>query len=236
MRKVVLKDYEEMCKYASNIVEQQIKSNPKSVLGLPTGSTPIGMYRDLIRKNLDFSGVTTFNLDEYYGLPKSNDQSYDYFMRSMFFNYINIDKNNINIPNGEAPDAAEECARYDAAIIAAGGIDLQVLGVGVNGHIGFNEPADALSPTTNLVKLTPSTIEVNSRFFDKAEDVPKTAITMGMGNILQAKKIIILVNGKSKTDILKRTFSEGVTTQNPSSFLLLHPDVTYIVDEEANGA
>jgi len=235
MRKVVLKDYEEMCKYASNIVEEQIKGKPNSVLGLPTGSTPIGMYRDLIRKKLDFSGVTTFNLDEYYGIQKSNSQSYDYFMRSMFFNYINIDKNNINIPNGEADDAATECARYDAAIIAHGGIDLQVLGVGVNGHIGFNEPAEFLSPTTNLVNLTPSTIEVNSRFFDKPEDVPKTAITMGMGNILQARKIIMLVTGKSKAEILKRTFSEGVTTHNPSSFLLLHNDVTFIIDEEANG-
>ena len=223
MKLEVFENYEEMSRYAADILQRQISEKPDSVLGLPTGSTPLGMYRELASRKLDFSGITTFNLDEYYKIQKSDEQSYDYFMHHNFFDHINIRPENINIPNGEA----------DGAIEKAGGVDLQVLGIGNNGHIGFNEPADRLCAATNLVTLTESTISANSRFFDRIEDVPRQALTTGLKAIMNARKIIVLVTGGNKAKILKDTFSGIVTTQNPASVLQLHSDVTFIVDRDA---
>ena len=233
MKLEVFENYEEMSRYAADVLQRQISEKPDSVLGLPTGSTPLGMYRELAKRNLDFSGITTFNLDEYYKIQKSDEQSYDYFMHHNFFDHINMKPENINIPNGEADDPQAECRRYDGAIEKAGGVDLQVLGIGNNGHIGFNEPADRLCAATNLVTLTESTISANSRFFDRIEVVPRQALTTGLKAIMNAKKIIVLVTGGSKAKILKDTFSGIVTTQNPASVLQLHSDVTFIVDRDA---
>ena len=181
-------DYQGMSRKAANILSAHVILKPTSVLGLATGSTPIGMYKQLVdwynKGDLDFSQVKSVNLDEYVGLSKDHDQSYAYFMRHNLFDHVNIDQNNCNIPNGMNPDAEAECARYDAVIDAFGGADLQLLGLGPNGHIGFNEPADAFAKGTNHVKLTDSTIDANQRFFAKREDVPTHAYTMGIGSIM----------------------------------------------------
>lgn len=238
MKVLVKKDYEAMSKAAGEIFIQAIKDKPDIVLGLATGSTPIGMYKEMIRahkeEGLDFSKVKTFNLDEYIGLSCEHPNSYSYFMNNELFNHININKENTNVPDGKAENVEEYCKRYDEMIIESGGIDIQVLGIGENGHIAFNEPDDALSVGTSVVKLTENTIEVNSRFFDSADEVPKSAITMGIGSILKARKIVLLASGKNKASVIKRLISDNkVTTQLPVSFLLLHPDVTVIVDEAA---
>lgn len=233
MKKIVCKNYEEMSREAARIVAAEVVLKPDCVLGLATGSTPVGMYSCLCKENLDFSNVSAFNLDEYYPIQKSNDQSYSYFMKKNLFNYINI--KNSDIPNGEAKDTDAECARYDSAIEAAGGIDLQILGLGPNGHIGFNEPDDTLSVGTHTVSLTPSTIEANSRFFESADDVPRHAITLGLGGIMKAKKILVLASGKAKADVVKAMFSGKITTKIPATLLQLHNDVTLIVDEAADG-
>jgi len=198
---------------------------------LATGSSPIGMYKELVNNGVDFSNVTTFNLDEYYPLSKDNDQSYDYFMRKNLFDHIKVKE--YNIPNGMAEDPEKECARYDAAIEKAGGIDLQVLGIGVNGHIGFNEPDDELPANTNKVTLTESTIEANSRFFESKDMVPKAALTLGIGGIMKAKRVLVLVSGKNKAPIVSKLFNGNVTTQVPVSLLQLHPDAIVVMDEEA---
>jgi glucosamine-6-phosphate deaminase len=238
MKVLIKKDYEEMSKAVGEIFVEAIRNKPDIVLGLATGSTPMGLYKELIRahneEDLDFSQVKTFNLDEYVGLSHDNPNSYGYFMNDELFKYINIDKMNTHVPNGKAENLEECCKEYDDMIIDAGGIDIQVLGIGVNGHIAFNEPAEALSAGTNIVGLTKNTIEVNSRFFDSMDEVPKTSITMGMGSILKAKKIVLLASGKNKAPVIKKLLNENmVTTQLPASFLLLHPDVTIIVDEAA---
>ena len=183
--------------------------------------------------DLDFSLVKTANLDEYRGLEKTNDQSYDYFMKDNLFNHININFENLNIPNGEKPDAEEECARYEAVVKALGGQDLQLLGMGHNGHIGFNEPADEFPKETHCVDLQESTIQANKRFFEKVEDVPTQAYTMGIGTIMQAKKILVVASGADKAEIVKKAFFGPITPQVPASILQLHPDVTVVVDEAA---
>ena len=237
MKIIKTKDYADMSRKAANIIAAQVIMKPDCVLGLATGSTPIGTYKELIKAyengDLDFSLVKTANLDEYRGLEKTNDQSYDYFMKENLFNHININFENLNIPNGEKPDADEECARYEAVVKALGGQDLQLLGMGHNGHIGFNEPADEFPKETHCVDLQESTIQANKRFFEKVEDVPTQAYTMGIGTIMQAKKILVVASGADKAEIVKKAFFGPITPQVPASILQLHPDVTVVVDEAA---
>ena len=237
MKIIKTKDYADMSRKAANIIAAQVIMKPDCVLGLATGSTPIGTYKELIKAyengDLDFSLVKTANLDEYRGLEKTNNQSYDYFMKDNLFNHININFENLNIPNGEKPDAEEECARYEAVVKALGGQDLQLLGMGHNGHIGFNEPADEFPKVTHCVDLQESTIQANKRFFEKVEDVPTQAYTMGIGTIMQAKKILVIASGADKAEIVKKAFFGPITPQVPASILQLHPDVTVVVDEAA---
>ena len=231
------KDYKDMSRKAANIISAQVIMKPNCVLGLATGSTPIGTYAQLVewynKGDLDFSEVTTVNLDEYKGLPRTNDQSYYYFMHQHLFDRVNIDPERTNVPNGMEPDAEKECGRYEELIRSLGGVDLQLLGLGHNGHIGFNEPGEAFEKETHCVDLTESTIEANKRFFASADDVPKQAYTMGIKTIMQAKKILIVVNGENKADIVERAFFGPVTPEVPSSILQLHNDVTLVGDEAA---
>lgn len=231
------KDYKDMSRKAANIISAQVIMKPNCVLGLATGSTPIGTYDQLVewysKGDLDFSEVTTVNLDEYKGLPRTNDQSYYYFMHQHLFDRVNIDPERTNVPNGMEPDAEKECGRYEELIRSLGGVDLQLLGLGHNGHIGFNEPGEAFEKETHCVDLTESTIEANKRFFASADDVPKQAYTMGIKTIMQAKKILIVVNGENKADIVERAFFGPVTPEVPASILQLHNDVTLVGDEEA---
>ncbi len=237
MRIIIGKDYAEISKKAALIVAAQVVLKPDCVLGLATGSTPLGLYRELIamyeRGEVDFSKVTTFNLDEYYPITPDHPQSYHYFMYQNLFNHINIDPNRIHLPNGMADPVEEECNNYERLIAEAGGIDLQVLGIGVNGHIGFNEPNPGLSSRTHLVDLKQETIKANSRFFQSEAEVPRQALTMGMGTILKARRIILLASGNSKAEAIKKTVQGMVTTECPSSFLQTHPDVTLLLDQEA---
>lgn len=231
------KDYKDMSRKAANIISAQVIMKPNCVLGLATGSTPIGTYAQLVewynKGDLDFSEVTTVNLDEYKGLPRTNDQSYYYFMHQHLFDRVNIDPERTNVPNGMEPDAEKECGRYEELIRSLGGVDLQLLGLGHNGHIGFNEPGEAFEKETHCVELTESTIEANKRFFASADDVPKQAYTMGIKTIMQAKKILIVVNGENKADIVERAFFGPVTPEVPASILQLHNDVTLVGDEAA---
>lgn len=231
------KDYKDMSRKAANIISAQVIMKPNCVLGLATGSTPIGTYDQLVewynKGDLDFSEVTTVNLDEYKGLPRTNDQSYYYFMHQHLFDRVNIDPERTNVPNGMEPDAERECGRYEELIRSLGGVDLQLLGLGHNGHIGFNEPGEAFEKETHCVELTESTIEANKRFFASADDVPKQAYTMGIKTIMQAKKILIVVNGENKADIVERAFFGPVTPEVPASILQLHNDVTLVGDEAA---
>ena len=231
------KDYKDMSRKAANIISAQVIMKPNCVLGLATGSTPIGTYDQLVewynKGDLDFSEVTTVNLDEYKGLPRTNDQSYYYFMHQHLFDRVNIDPERTNVPNGMEPDAEKECGRYEELIRSLGGVDLQLLGLGHNGHIGFNEPGEAFEKETHCVDLTESTIEANKRFFASADDVPKQAYTMGIKTIMQAKKILIVVNGENKADIVERAFFGPVTPEVPASILQLHNDVPLVGDEAA---
>lgn len=231
------KDYKDMSRKAANIISAQVIMKPNCVLGLATGSTPIGTYDQLVewynKGDLDFSEVTTVNLDEYKGLPRTNDQSYYYFIHQHLFDRVNIDPERTNVPNGMEPDAEKECGRYEELIRSLGGVDLQLLGLGHNGHIGFNEPGEAFEKETHCVDLTESTIEANKRFFASADDVPKQAYTMGIKTIMQAKKILIVVNGENKADIVERAFFGPVTPEVPASILQLHNDVTLVGDEAA---
>ena len=231
------KDYKDMSRKAANIISAQVIMKPNCVLGLATGSTPIGTYAQLVewynKGDLDFSEVTTVNLDEYKGLPRTNDQSYYYFMHQHLFDRVNIDPERTNVPNGMEPDAEKECGRYEELIRSLGGVDLQLLGLGHNGHIGFNEPGEAFEKETHCVDLTESTIEANKRFFASADDVPKQAYTMGIKTIMQAKKILIVVNGENKADIVERAFFGPVTPEVPASILQLPNDVTLVGDEAA---
>lgn len=229
--------YEQMSKQAADIVAKTIKENPSPVLGLATGSTPIGTYKELIalyeKGELDFSKVTSVNLDEYKGLSADNDQSYRYFMNDNLFNHVNIDKANTYVPNGLEPDSKKACTEYNEIIEKAGQIDLQILGMGLNGHIGFNEPADHFPKTTHCVDLTQSTIDANARFFETADEVPKQAYTMGIQTIMSAKTVLVLVSGEAKADIVKEAFFGPVTPQVPASILQFHPHVILIGDEAA---
>lgn len=237
MRIIYAKDYDELSKKAANFIAAQVTMKPECVLGLATGSSPIGTYKCLkaMCKNgdVDFSKVKAVNLDEYCGLPKTNDQSYAYFMKENLFDGINIDQANTNIPDGTNPDVAAECKRYDAVVKSMGGVDLQLLGIGNNGHIAFNEPSDSFSLGTNCVNLTESTIEANKRFFESADDVPRKAYTMGVGTIMSAKKILMVANGDAKADIICEMATGKITPNVPASILQIHPDVTVICDEKA---
>jgi len=237
MRIIKTADYNEMSRKAANIIAAQMILKPNSVLGLATGSSPIGTYKELIKKcnegDIDFSDITTVNLDEYRGLPRTNDQSYYYFMNDNLFNHVNIDKARTHVPNGEVEDAEEECGNYEALIKSLGGVDLQLLGLGHNGHIGFNEPAETFAKVTNCVDLQESTIEANKRFFASIDDVPRQAYTMGIGTIMAARKILVVVSGADKAGIVKKAFTGPVTPMVPASILQMHPDVTVVCDAEA---
>jgi glucosamine-6-phosphate deaminase len=236
MRIMIARDYEEMSRRAAKIVAGQIFVKPNSVIGLATGSTPLLMYKELIRihetEGLDFSEITTFNLDEYIGLPADNINSYHFYMYNNLFNHINIKRENIFIPNGMAADIEGECSRFERHISEKGGIDLQVLGIGNNGHIGFNEPDIKFEATTHMVKLDEETILANARFFETIEEVPKYAISMGIKTIMHARKILLLANGCSKAEALCKALYGGITPEIPASILQLHQDVTVVVDDE----
>ena len=237
MKIVKAKDYNDLSRKAANIISAQIIMKPHCVLGLATGSTPIGTYKQLVewynKGDLDFSEVTTVNLDEYKGLNRDNDQSYYYFMNENLFSKVNIDRNRTFLPDGTEPDSKKACDAYNQIIHSVGGVDMQLLGLGHNGHIGFNEPGEAFEKETHCVDLTESTIEANKRFFASADDVPKQAYTMGIKTIMQAKKILIVVNGENKADIVERAFFGPVTPEVPASILQLHNDVTLVGDEAA---
>ena len=228
-------DSKEVGKVAADVVTEVLKSKKNAVLGLATGSSPVEMYKELIRRcdagEISFKNVKTVNLDEYVGLSPEHDQSYAYFMSDNLFDHVDIDKKNTNLPSGLAPDPEAECRRYDAVVDSMGGVDLQVLGIGNNGHIGFNEPSDHFVAATHLETLDPSTIEANSRFFASKEEVPTSAITMGMKSIMQAKSIVLVASGKKKEEILMRAFEGDVTPAVPASILQLHPNVTVILSE-----
>ncbi|MFR8272587.1 MAG: glucosamine-6-phosphate deaminase [Roseburia hominis] len=231
------KDYQDMSRKAANIISAQIIMKPDCVLGLATGSTPVGTYRQLIewyeKGDLDFSRVSTVNLDEYRGLTHIDPQSYYYFMQENLFDHVNIDKAATHVPDGTNPDAADACAKHEQIIKSLGGIDLQLLGLGNNGHIGFNEPGAAFEKETHLVDLAESTIRANARFFTSIDEVPKQAYTMGIRTIMQAKKILVVVSGEGKADIVSRAFFGPVTPEVPASILQMHPDVTVVCDEVA---
>ena len=237
MKVYVGKDYAEMSRIAANVLSAQVMMKPDCTLGLATGSTPIGTYQVLIERcekgDLDFSQVKSINLDEYVGLSPEHDQSYRYFMNTNLFDHININKANTNVPNGLAEDLDAECARYNAVIDTLGPIDVQVLGMGHNGHIGFNEPSDVFELETHKVDLAQSTIDANARFFASADEVPRQALTMGIKTIMQAKKVLVVVSGKGKAEIVKKAFTGPVTPQVPASILQMHPDVILVGDEEA---
>ncbi|MGI6180673.1 MAG: glucosamine-6-phosphate deaminase [Agathobaculum sp.] len=237
MKIIRTKDYQEMSCKAAGIIAAQVLLKPASVLGLATGSSPIGLYEQLVKwyqnGDIDFGECTTFNLDEYRGLPADHDQSYHYFMHKHFFDHVNIPQERIHLPDGTQQDADRECARYDAAIQAAGGIDLQLLGMGLNGHIGFNEPAGHFYKGTHCINLTQSTIEANKRFFASADDVPRQAYTMGVQNIMMARRIVVVVSGENKADTVREAFFGPITPHVPASILQLHPDAFVVADEAA---
>ena len=237
MRIIKAKDYDDLSRKAANIISAQVLLKPDCVLGLATGSTPIGTYKQLIewyeKGDLDFSAAKSVNLDEYRGLTKDNDQSYYYFMYNNLFKHININMENTNVPDGTEPDSEKECFRYENVIEAYGGVDLQLLGLGHNGHIGFNEPDKDFPRTTHCVDLTQSTIEANKRFFASVDDVPKQAYTMGIGTIMKARKILLVVSGADKAQILHDVLCGPVTPEVPASILQLHSDVIVVADEAA---
>ncbi len=237
MRIIIEKDYEAMSKRAAEEMAKVIKEKSNCVLGLATGGTPVAMYKELINMynegKLDFSKVLSINLDEYRGLSGDHPQSYRYFMNTNLFNHININKQNTFVPNGMAEDAESECKAYDDRIKQVGGIDIQLLGIGPNGHVGFNEPDECLDMNTHVTSLKKSTIEANARFFESINEVPKEALTMGLGGIMKAKKILLIASGKNKAEVIAKLASGKITTKVPATLLQVHPDVTIIVDGEA---
>jgi len=238
MKIIVARNYEDMSEKAAEIVVQQIISKPDSVLGLATGSTPLGMYEKIINifrlRKLSFSKVTCFNLDEYIGLSQTSKNSYYHYMFENFFKHVDIKKENINIPNGNADDIDEECRRYEDRTASLGGIDLQVLGIGRNGHIGFNEPNLYFEAVTHRVKLDEDTISANSRLFPSIDDVPRYAISMGVRTIMKAKKILLLASGVEKAEAVYRAVKGRITPGVPASILQIHQDVLILIDEAAN--
>lgn len=237
MKIIQAADYQSMSRKAANIISAQVILFPKSVLGLATGSTPLGVYKQLIdwycKGDLDFSQVTSVNLDEYCGLPEDHPQSYHFYMKQNFFQHINILSQNTHVPNGLLNDVEAECHYYDKLISELGGIDLQLLGLGHTGHIGFNEPDESFDKTTHRVTLKQKTIDANARFFDSESEVPKYAITMGIKAIMQAKKILLVVNGSDKAEILNRSLFGPITPSVPASILQLHPNMIVVADEQA---
>ena len=236
MKFITVDSYDELSRIASDIIATQVKEKPNCVLGLATGSSPLGTYKNLAdmcaKGELDFSKATSVNLDEYVGLDGSNDQSYRYFMNTNLFSKINIDISKTFVPNGCADDLKAECARYDELIASLGGIDIQLLGIGLDGHIGFNEPDEFFTKETHQVSLDQSTIEANARFFASINDVPKSAVTMGIGAIMNAKKVLLIANGASKKEIMQKAFYGPITPMVPASILQLHPDLTVIFAEK----
>lgn len=237
MRLIRAKDYRDASRKVANIISAQVILKPDCVLGLATGSTPLGAYSQLIewceKGDVDFSRTRTVNLDEYVGLSPIHDQSYSYFMHKHFFDHINIDSRNTYLPNGREPDAKKEGTRYDQVIRDLGGVDLQLLGIGANGHIGFNEPDTVFSTGTHRVDLTPSTIAANSRFFDDESMVPRQAYTMGMLDIMQAKRVVMIATGENKAQAVRDAFWGPVTPQIPASIMQLHPDFVLVADDAA---
>ena len=237
MKFIVTEDYEAMSRTAARVISGYVSSHPDCVLGLATGSTPIGLYRCLVEDYeagaLSFKDVTSFNLDEYRGLDPQHDQSYRYFMNHNLFDHININKENTSVPCGTAEDLQAECERYEQLVEQTGGVDIQLLGIGNNGHIAFNEPCEEFPEKTHVVDLTQNTIEANARFFESMDQVPKKALTMGIGTIMKAKKIVLLANGPKKAQTIYDTVYGPITPKVPASVLRLHPDVTIFVDEEA---
>ena len=231
------KDYQDVSRKAANIMSAQIIMKPNAVLGLATGSTPVGLYKQLIewynKGDLDFSQITSVNLDEYKGLSGDNDQSYRYFMNTNLFDHVNIDKNKTYVPNGLEEDSDKACADYNEIIRSVGGIDIQLLGIGGNGHIGFNEPGEAFEKETHCVDLTEATIQANKRFFASEEDVPRKAYSMGTGNIMSAKTVLLVANGKNKAKALAAAIKGPVTPQCPASILQFHPNAIIVADEDA---
>lgn len=240
MQFILKKDYEEVSDLAAEIFVAGIQENPEITLGLATGSTPLGLYERLVKSyqsgSISFAHVRTFNLDEYVGLAQDHHGSYSYYMESKFFKHIDINRDKAHIPWGLERDCETFCDQYDQMIAEAGGIDLLLLGVGENGHIAFNEPAKELLTNTHIVELTPETIDVNSRFFKDVGEMPRRAITMGMGSIMRARQIIVLITGEKKQAVVNRLLNEHtITPEFPISFLRVHPDVTIIYDEAARG-
>jgi glucosamine-6-phosphate deaminase len=233
----IKESHEEMSKEAARIVADLVRKKPNCVLGFATGGTPLGMYKELIRmhkyEGLDFSKVTTFNLDEYVGLPPEHDQSYHYFMWENLFKHINVDRRFVHIPMGMAQDIEAHCDWYEAQIVKAGGIDLQILGIGANGHIAFNEPGSSLGSRTRIKTLTGTTREANARFFKNPDEVPKYAITMGVGTIMDAKDLLLLASGESKAAAIQATCEGPITAMCPASIVQLHRHATVIVDKAA---
>lgn len=237
MRVEIVKDYGKLSRKAARFVAGLIEINPQVALGLPTGSTPLGLYEELAdiheKDALDFSYVKTFNLDEYVGLSRDHSRSYYNYLQENFVKKVNLKSQNTYFIDGKAPDKDEECKKYEEKILQVGGLDLVILGIGRNGHIGFNEPAEELIARTHHVKLAKETIESNSRFFDSEEDVPKEALTMGVGTILNADQILLIANGNSKAMAVERLFSGKISTKFPASLLHTHPAVTVMIDQEA---
>lgn len=237
MKLIRAKDYNDMSRKAANMISAQVIMKPNCVLGLATGGSPEGIYRQLIdwynKGDIDFSEITTINLDEYRGMARECEQSYWYFMHKHFFDHVNVRPQNVHVPDGTNMNVEEECARYDQIIQSKGGIDLQLLGIGVDGHIGFNEPGAAFELGTHCVDLDESTIEANKRYFEKKEDVPRQAYTMGIKTIMQARKVLMVVSGRNKADIVKEAFFGPVTPGVPASILQMHPDFTLVGDAEA---
>ena len=235
MNFIKVETYDELSTKAAAIICGQVAMKPDCVLGLATGSSPLGTYAKIAEKyekgEVDFSKVSSINLDEYVGLDGNNDQSYRYFMNTNLFSKINIDLAKTNVPNGCAADLGKECEAYDNLIKQSGGIDLQLLGIGLDGHIGFNEPDAYFEKATHVVELDPSTIEANARFFASEADVPRKAVTMGMGGIMSAKKVLLIANGKNKKEIVEKSFFGPITPEVPASILQLHPDLTVIYCE-----
>ncbi len=240
MRIIRAKDYAEVSSKTANLLLAQVNLKPRAVMGLATGGSPVGAYQKIVEAyqngDVDFSEVTTINLDEYRGISREHPQSYWSFMQEHLMKHVNLRKDHIFIPDGENMDAEAVCGAYDSVIEKSGGIDLQLLGIGLDGHIGFNEPADHFEKNTHCVELTESTIEANQRFFDSKDQVPRQAYTMGILPIMQARKVVLIANGENKADILQRAFFGPVTPQVPASILQLHPDVTLIADEAALSA
>ncbi len=234
---MIRENYEEICKVAAQKFADFIRKKPNCVLGLATGSTPLGVYKELIRiyqeENLDFSLVQTFNLDEYVGLPWEHDQSYYYFMKKNLFDHINVHPNSIHIPNGMASDIEQECLEYEKQIIEAGGIDLQILGIGSNGHIAFNEPFSSLGSRTRIKTLTEKTRQDNARFFKSMDEVPKYAITMGVGTIMDSRSVILLASGSNKSWAIKNTVEGPITAKVPATIVQIHRHATVLVDRDA---